>query len=538
MSVKEEIDFSAAHEGAVQHHAIGKDIGAIISGLVRAVRALQVYGEGHVTYRQSFMHLFRNLSAFLREYYEVSFQIEQYAILYGNRVLYQEQQKEVSISFRLFRDGIRDINFYEGLSPDELLLFLAIVSQPLNEDDIAIALWESDFAHISFYVVDEDDASYSYDIQEVSPADIDFDQKMSALLKRENINLDTPLTAQLTPDEFENLKMYIADIEMDSSLPLLVAILVNFIGTNVSHEAIEGLKSILKICLNNRDFFQARQIVTKLQDSHAANVLEILEDEEMIVGFKEVVSTARDSKFEEFLQFIKLLSKRSIPYLFKMMAGVKRRDRLAKLHRLILDIAQDDPSSIATALSNEDYSVVTNAVTVLAMMRTKEAALYLQPLVYHKKPKVRASALTGLESIGAPSMIAAFLDDSLSDLRIKALNILSNLKYKKIYSKLLQTMKSNDFLIIEPNERKAYFNCLVANGGDSVVSDLKEFLYKKLFFGTVRYRSIRNLAAASLADIGSEEALEILNRGAQNKHKDIRTACKMSSRIKKQHEND
>lgn len=538
MSAKEEIDFSAAHEGVVQRHATGNDPGAIISGLVRAVKALQMYGAGHITFRQFFKHVCRNLSAFLKEYHEVSFQIEQYAILYENRVLYQEQERDASVPFRLFRDGIRDIDFTEGLSADEFLLFLDIVSQPLNEYDIAISLWEADFSHIGFYVVDEDDALYSYDIDDVPAADIDFDQKMSALLKQENIDLNTPLTSQLSPDEFENLKMNIADTEMDSSLSFLVTVLVDFIGTDASQEAIDGLKNILKICLDKRDFFQARQIVTKLQDCRAANVLEILEDEEMIVGFKEVVASAQDAKFDEFLRFITLLPERSIPHLFKMLAGVTRRNRVTKIQRLILDIAQDDPSSIATGLSSEDYRVVMNAITVLAMMQTKEAALYLQPLVYHREPKVRASALTALEYIGVPSMIVAFLDDSLSDIRIKALGILANLKYPKVYLKLLQTIKSNDFLITEPNERKAYFNCLVANGGDSVVSDLKEILYKKLFFGTVRYRSIRNLAAASLADIGSEEALEIVNRGAQNKQKDIRTACKMSLRIKKQHEND
>jgi HEAT repeat protein len=538
LSPKKDISSSTLHEGTAQHRASGKDAGAIIIGLVKAVKALQTYGTGHATFRQFFTPLYQNLLAFLKENREVSFQIEQDAILHENRVLYREQEKDVSIPFRLFRDGIRDIDFVEGLSPDELLSFLNIVSQPLNEYDIAVNLWEADFAHIGFYVVEEDDALYDSAIPDAPSADIDFDQKMSALLKQENIDLDTPLTSQLSPDEFEKLKMYIADTEQDSSLSLLVEVLVDFIGTDALNEAIDGLKNILTICLQNRDFLQATQIVTTLKDCRADNVLEILEDEAMIVSFKEAATTAHDEKFDEFAQFIKLLPKKSIPHLFKMLAGITRRDRVTKVQELILVLAQGDPSSIAPALSSEDHTVVMTAIAVIAMMKTKEAASYLQPLVYHREPKVRWSALTALEHIAIPSMIAVFLDDPLGDIRIKALTILAHLEYPKIYSKLLQIIKSNDFLFTDPNEQQAYFNCLVANGGDSLIADLKDILYKKFFWGNTRYRSIRSLAAIALAAIGSVDALETLRLGIQNRQKDIRAACKKGIAKKNEHGND
>jgi hypothetical protein len=515
-----------------------KDTGAIILGLVKTAKALQMYGADHVTFRHFFSPFYKNLSAFLKEYHEVRFQIEQYAILYEDRVLYEEHEKDMSIPFRLFRDGIRNIDFSEGLSSDEILLFLDIISQPLNEYDIAIGLWESDFTHIDFCVVDEDDELYNYDIPNVPTEDVDYDQKMSALLKKEEIDLDMPLTSQLRPDELEKLKIDISDAEHDATLPLIVAVLEEFIGTDASQDIIDGFRNILKLCLDLRDFSNARRIITKLQNCHSINVLETLEDEEIIVGFREVVTTAQDSIFDEFIQFITFLSKKSIPYLFKMMAGVTRQDRLERLQKKIIDIAQNDPSLIATALSSEDHIVVIHAITVLAMMKTQEVASYLTPLVHHRDLEVRAKVVTALEYSGVPSIIVAFLNDPQSDVRIKALRALTNMKYPKVYPKLLQTMQGNDFLTAELNEQKAFFNCLVANGSDTLGADLKKILYKKMLFGNEGYRAVRKLAAIALSDIGSEEALEILRQGTQTKLKDIKTACNMALRRKQRNSNE
>ena len=140
------------------------------------------------------------------------------------------------------------------------------------------------------------------------------------------------------------------------------------------------------------------------------------------------------------------------------------------------------------------------------------------------------------ESLPLTSPSSPFIPQS--NVRIKALRALTNMKYPKVYSKLLQTMQGNDFLTAELNEQKAFFNCLAANGSDTLGADLKNILYKKMFLGNEGYRAVRKLAAIALSDIGSEEALEILRQGTQTKLKDIRTACKIALRRKQQNNNE
>jgi hypothetical protein len=515
-----------AKEEAAQGKVIEQEAGAISSGFIKAVKALQVYGPDHATFRQFFTPAYQNLSDFLKKYHEVRFQIEQDAIAYRDRVLYQEQESDMGIPFRLFRDGIRDVEFSEGLSPDELLLFLDVISQTSNEYDVAVGLWEADFTHISFYVVEEADELSGSSIPDEAFEDIDYDQKMSELLKTEDIDLNKPLAFQLSPDELEHLKRDISDTKEHSTLPLLATVLADFIlDLNDQQEIIGGLKKIVELCVEAGDFAHARKIINKLQGNQKICMLRTLENEEMIMSLRDVVTTAEDTIFDEFLQFIGLLSKGSVPYLFKMMGGVTRRDRLTKLHEKILDMVHNDPLPVATALSSREDSVVMNAITVLTLMRSKEAASYLQPLVHHGEPLVRARAVTALESLRVPSMIVAFLDDSERDVRTKALSALTAAPYSKIYAKLFKTMQGSDFLTVEPSEQKAYFDCLIANGGDVLAADLKKILYKRSLFGNERYHTVRTLAASALTDIGSEESLAILKHGTKAKVKDIRNVC-------------
>ena len=139
----------------------------IILALTKTIKALQLYGIDHPSFRNFYIKFYHKMAVFLKIHNELTFQIERFTILHSNQVVYGEEEKDINIAFRLFRDGIRSIGFTEGLTSDELLRFLEIISQPLEEYDITLNLWESDFIYIHFYIVEEEDKDLAYKIPDM-----------------------------------------------------------------------------------------------------------------------------------------------------------------------------------------------------------------------------------------------------------------------------------------------------------------------------------------------------------------------------------
>lgn len=504
----------------------------IIKSLIKTVKAIQMYGLTHPSSKKFYVPFYDKVSDFLKENHVLEFQIEQFSILYANKTIYEEKEKDVSIAFRLFRDGIRSINFTQGLEFDELILFLEIISQGSREQDIALNLWEGDFSHINFYVVEEEEEIFDYKMPKPIEQNIDYDARLKEIISRENIDLNASINPDLRSDELNTLKTEISNAEKMSAVPVAIKTFINFLKTEKSQEIIDSLIELLDQCVDSRDFYNARRIVYALTTYPDINPIVKFETESIILGFEDVLNTMSNDIFNAFIAFVGFFSKESIPNFIKLMVRTKRKDRLPALRHRITYIAQGDPTPVLNFLNSKDSQILINAIAVLGLMKLKDTVSILKPLIHHPEPAVRTEIISALENIEKISLIASFLDDEDSNVRIKALQVLTKIRYPKIYNGLLRRIKNKYFRDLEFVEQKEYFSCLVANGGKEVTNHLKKILFKWILFGRKKYRIMRQLSAMALANVGSAEALEILRSGAKKRNKDIETACKMALKEK------
>jgi len=510
---------------------ISDGIKDIILSLMKTVKAIQMYGIAHPSSKNFYDPLYQKFSSFLRKNGVLDFQIEKFSIVYANSIVYEEKEKDISLAFRLFRDGIRNISFNQGLGFDELLLFLETISRVTKEQDIALSLWENNFIHISFYVVEEE-GEISYRIPEIKLEKVDYEAKIDELIKREKIDLDERIDINLTAKEFNNLKSEISNVEKMSIIPVAITTLINFLKAEKSQEIIDSLAQLLEQCVDNKDFYNARRIVHTLQQYTDVNPIKNFENETTIIGFSNVINTSSDNVFNEFIAFLRFFSTKSVPYFIRLMTHIKRKDRLSVLRNRIASNTQDDPSPVLNLLDSKDTVIIINVIALIGLLKLKDTATLLQPLMNHTDPFVRVEIVTALEKAEKASIIARFIDDEESFVRIKTLQALTRVKYPTIYYNLLNRIKRKYFRDLEFAEQKEYFNCLVANGGKEVIGHLKKILFKWLLFGRKNYVIMRKLAAISLANITTEEASKILQRGLKKRNKDIKMACTMALRQK------
>lgn len=499
----------------------------IILALTKTIKALQLYGIDHPSFRNFYIKFYHKIADFLKKHNELTFQIERFTILHSNKVVYGEEEKDINIAFRLFRDGIRSIGFTEGLTSDELLRFLEIISQPLEEYDIALNLWESDFIYIHFYVVEEEDKDLAYKIPDMKVEHIDYDAVLNEMMNKEKIDIKTAMNPDLSFDELKTLKAEILNDAKASNLSLAITTFIHFLNIERSEEIIEGLIKLLEQSIENRDFYNARIIVHSLLKYPDISIIKKFENETTISGFRNLFNIPEDEIFNEFIAFIGFFSKKSIPHFLKIITSVKRGDRLEALRHRIAYIAQDDVSPIEEFLKSKDSMTLVNVIAILGIMKSKPSVSLIRPLMNHSDSKVRAEIVSTLGQVGEPIMVTKFIDDPDIEVRIKTLHVLTQMKYPGLYQKLLQRIKKRSFFDLEFTEQKEHFNCLITNGDVNLVKHLKNILFKWLLFGRKRYRIMRKLAATGLAQLHSEETMEILRQGAEKRNKDIKSACEI-----------
>lgn len=496
----------------------------IVVSLVKTAKTFQMYGSAHPSARNFFVPFFEKIAQYLSKNPDLSLQIEQHTILYDNRLIYEESEKDISIAFRLFRDGVRGIRFIRGITSDELLTFVGMISQVTKEQDIALILWESDFEHIEFYVVEEEEV-IDYQAPETTINNIDFDAKVNEILKRENINLHGIIDTMLSDGEITTLKKEIEHTTRMSYVPATITTLLYFLKIEKSKEIIESLRELLGRCVDNRDFSSARRIVHNLKVHAQMNPLDNLENRTTIVGFKDVVNTADDKTFNEFIAFVGLFSPRTVPFFIELLGQILRKERVLPLRSRVAYLAQSDPAPIIGFLESPNTALVVHAIALLGIMEIDDIGTYLESLKEHRDPAVRVEVVNVYKNIGKGSTVMRFIDDDDITVRIRALQAVKEIQYLRAYSNILRRIKHKNFLTLDFTEQKAYFNCFVAIGGRDVVKQLRRLLFKWKLFGRKRYYVKRQLAAMALAGIGTSETVEILLQGEKKWDKDIKAAC-------------
>lgn len=503
------------------------NIQEIAIDLIKTIKAAQIYQTNHPSFKNFFNQFYKDITEYLKTNYEFILKIERFSIRYEERIIYEETEKDISVAFRLFKDGIREIKFTEGITEDELLIFIEIVSRTDRDQDIALNLWECDFSHITFYVVEEEEEEkFAYTLPELPKLEINYDDTVKGILTREKIDFADKISVEITPEELRTLKSEIDEIENQTELSIVITTLIDVLKNTKSPEVVEALAEILELCINSNDFKNAVLIVNYLWNYADINLIPRIENEGMIASFAELPDTLDDQSFSDFVALIGFFSKKTIPWFIRILKNVKNDERLRVLQERLAYICQGDVEPILTFLKERDIKILTNAIVIWGKIKNPSVISHLKTLTLHPSPLVRKSIVDALTEFGETKMISDFLEDTDVNVRIRALQALEKLGgYTAIYQKLIRTIKKREFLNLNYNEQKAYFDCLIANGNKNLVRDLEKILFKWILFGKQKYLVKRQLSAQALAKIGNETAVSILRKGMKKKNEDIKAVC-------------
>ena len=133
----------------------GKAANAALRALSRAARAFTLYDSKNVIIRRFLQEYREAIEAALKAHGELTLAVKPWELHLASEVVYKDTDRERSLAFRLFRDGVRSLTIRPGLGWEECVRLLEILSVRFSgvrqqEDDIVTLLRKANFEKIGF----------------------------------------------------------------------------------------------------------------------------------------------------------------------------------------------------------------------------------------------------------------------------------------------------------------------------------------------------------------------------------------------------
>ncbi len=141
---------------------------ALLMRLAATARSFLLYDPHNAAIQGFITRLLDELQSALEEEGPLTLQVQPLEIVFEAAPVYVNRDRERSLAFRLYRDGVRQLRFRPGFGPDELARLLEVLSIRYtgvnqSEEDMVTLLWKSRFKNLEVGsvegIVPEDDAA-------------------------------------------------------------------------------------------------------------------------------------------------------------------------------------------------------------------------------------------------------------------------------------------------------------------------------------------------------------------------------------------
>ena len=510
----------------------------IFASLLLANKNLSLYPHGHSICVNSINELHAQLIAFLHKYGTLRLEIERDRIVSCGDAISSGFPDEGTLNFTLFRDGIRWLEFMDGIEQREIHDILLIINKYTKlsaepEGDIVTAFWEAQFPHMHYEVAD----FFWGGDQEIGNRISDLTAEKGAVPLREK-NLEglefqsypaiDQASLALTPQEKARLKeMICLDEEAD-----LTSYLDALLDSLLQHREKETFSIILEVLaeeftgsLARREFIVTLKILQGLR-----YVLDICKEEipwagpsieEFLVAASDIESLSPlkegwkdiDSEEAETLgQIFKLLN----PQAIRTLVFLLPQTQPTPLYQMLLDsiscLSSRDMRPLESLLDNSDDKIVEKLVPVIVNLEGEQSLKYLMKLTHHPSERVRRESVKGIFKRDPVHVKDIFnlIDDKEDSIRQLVLKQLGQSRDDVVEELLLSYLRKTKFSNNEENHVILCFRALGKCGSSRSVTFLRETLLRWGWMPGFWRSAHRRGAAIALKTLGIPEAEQVL----------------------------
>lgn len=521
----------------LEETAVVKDL---IQTLIKAKKTIRTYPENNPVYLNIINTTFSKFSAFFISGRELVLKIKQNEILFGTERVYFNPDKDDNLAMFFFRDGIRELQFRDGLTQQELEEFLKIITLDFEreavDDDIVTLLWEKDFQDIK-YVADEDflieDEEYGIkaedEIKGKSPAGHEFKRAYEDAFNAEDVGevailslteedierLASEINYDNSENKLEKLSTLLFDILLAAESPSDHEGLVNFIKETMQYAAKCGdIKTFISILRKLKQYSEDDGINEACR-KHFSSLIRLACSEDfirIISGMFDSEIETDDSLLNEYTEF---LEGNAVTPLISALGELKTIKGRRKVINILVDLGKKDIQTIVKGLRDSRWFVVRNIIYILRQIGDKKAVEYLLNSAKHPDLRVRKEAIKALgelKSIHAIQTLRYGLDDQDASVRrasVEALCAIGSDTAKRI---MLAKISEKNFGVRDFDEKKAFYEGLSAWDDAEISEFMIKTLSRTALFKKSQTDEDKACAAHCLGLMGRKEAIPAIKK--------------------------
>jgi len=548
-----------------------------------AFSLIKIYPSDNHSVRKSIDSFYERITEFLDEYEKLTVFIEEFSFSYKGETVFQEEEKQNSLPFFFFKDGMRELSFYDGMEKKELKDFLALIKEesalPLEDSDIVNSLWAKDFAHIRYFAIDEfldidigkGGERNTTDIKEFSNGSISLTPEDKIELYKRSIALGLQLNpnheekeddknledfnlpyhvAAAVQGETPELKSLLLENREIPSMVAMVNLLFEILFLEERHDQFSATLNVLYQCykevVHKSNFTLACLILTRIQElkgmlpdqseekeKSLEIILEKTKDESFIASLRELFLDGHIKDSDSFFQYLTLLSPNSIPLAGDIWEHSKDPFLLQKASTFLQEVALQNIAPVAKIATEDRVILTKEVVAILGRIGGKQILPYLISFSDYQHKAIRLEIIHAMSKIKDKTtnkILINFLSDKDGEVRTRAAMNLKYYRDKTTLNHVIQLAQEKDFTSRSKHEKKALLSFLASTKNSEVIALLHSMLKKWSILSTSKQNETRLCAVSALETMATPEAVDIIKEGTKIRNKTIRNACSLALR--------
>ena len=447
-----------------------------------------------------------------------------------------EDGKVAKYIFQMYRDGIRELTFQQGVKADDMRAFAQICNEDIAaiDDDSVTLMWKAEFDRIQYYAVDSLGEQLDAGIQDDSDLLEQSDVSLSSSDEGEAAQFSSSDMRLLRSKDSVNwVQMCAAPLVATKDVQPLIEQINGVWSTKRDYTRF--LAMIMKLSqTKNQDIPMIRDLFASMAGSGnidavsgligalvalceksvpaAQNLLQGLMDDPEVLRLKDVYETHHLQMKNIFESMVKLEGF-SADGLIALLQALPMGEARATLQSVLLQSSVDMTAFYVQGLQADEDEVVIESIEALGKQETSAALAALYSCLSHDLSSIRLKALEAIDgryADGQAKQIAKTLKDPDEENRLLALSICSSVVDKEIGNLMLGIMRETTFSKRSLHEQQQFFEQLHNYPFPTTFQFLSEILKDKNITRNKSVVSKQLWVVEVFSKMGTDDAKSIL----------------------------
>ena len=547
----------------------------VLKLLDKTAKSNRTYGSTNPVALKFAQQLFEELTNHLAAYSKLSFLVQRSELLCNDHIVYQAEKDggSESLAFKLYADGIRELVLHQGLTQEDLSLFLASlwgdVDSNEDDDDIVTRLWSRNLSTITLVTAEElskvsvghdgfirlDGSMSSSDstLRELldrererkkrGEAEADSDgggsgnaksRFQSGLAGYEVTEEELAVLAQeIEAERKQDSLIYILDmltaILASEQSPALLTKLFSLWGTVVDSLLREGKWTVLENVLSL--LHETDAVRPDLGEEHKQQLSSLLNGlgrAERVKVIEIYLNRNPDADVKGLSTILLLMKADALPSLCSLLANVTSPVHQAIVSEALAVLAKDHPDPLLRGLSDRRPGYVRNLLSILIRWNNPKFADAVEKLIRYPDAQVRREVVRALGLFrpnGNGTRLVSLATDQDEGVRFAALKLLMSGQYTVPFSLWSPLLSDEEFMDRPISERRAVFQAIRATCGDEAVPYWQGLMTEWAWMNRRKKEELAVIGAEMLGKLATPTAIAALSLGAQKGSAAVRQAC-------------